>query len=225
MFGTIYALLRHERKYRAVHPCSGASYLAQGGSIVKRNQILTLNGAVIAAFVLNTGALADTSGSSAAHVYVTVAPNVSVGVLDSNLQLPDVQVGGITADVSFRVDSNEEAVTLGVATTALYKGGDPTNAAVAPLNVDQTIGATITAAHANPTQGASHVAQYNPTAIDFNGFIGFQTNDIPFESSQYRRFSQDVNVHVGWQQMNPEQPQGQYSGYVVLYTALLGVVD
>ena len=84
-----------------------------------------------------------------------------------------------------------------------YKGGDPTNAAVAPLMWIRRSVRPSRPPMPTRQQGASHVAQYNPTAIDFNGFIGFQTNDIPFESSQYRRFSQDVNVHVGWQQMNP----------------------
>ncbi len=156
------------------------------------------------------------------HVYVTVAPMVSVGVLGSNVQLPDISVGRFTADVGFRVDANVEDLALGVATTVLYKAGDPTNLEVPPLKVDQAIGATITADHANPLRGASNIAQYDSAAVDYNGFVAFRTNDIAFESSQNGRFSQDVNVHVGWQQTNPEQPQGEYSGYVVLYAALLG---
>lgn len=186
---------------------------------MKRN-VLTLSGATIAAALLSSSALADTANSVAAHVYVNVDPNVSVGVLTSNLQLPTVQVGTTTANVGFHVDANQENVWLGVTTTDLYKGDDPTNTSVNPLGVDLPMGATITPVNASPTQGASNVAVYNTSPTTYNGFNAYQTNYINFESSQNGDFSQDVQVTVGWDQNDPEQPQGEYSGYVVLYTAL-----
>ena len=88
-----------------------------------------------------------------------------------------------------------------------------------PSDVDTTIGATITPTNAQPTQGASNVATYGAVG-SYNGFDSYATNFINFESSQNADFSQDVSVHVGWLQSDPEQPQGEYSGYVVLYTAL-----
>lgn len=187
-----------------------------------KRSILTLCAAAMAALLVSGKSDAAQTADATEHVYVTVAPIVSVSVLGSDVHIPDITVGEFTADVGFRVDANVESLSLGVATTALYKAGDPTSLAVPPLKVDQTIGATITAEHANPLRGASNVAQYGATAINYNGFAAFRTNDIPFESSQNGRFSQDVNVHVGWQQTNPEQPQGEYSGYVVLYAALVG---
>ncbi|HKJ22841.1 MAG TPA: hypothetical protein VKA13_07105 [Gammaproteobacteria bacterium] len=186
---------------------------------MKRN-ILTLSGAGIAAAILSSSAFADLAGSTAAHVYVNVDPNVSVGVLTSNLQLPTVQVGTTTANVGFRVDANQENVWLGILTTDLYKGDDPTNSDVNPLGVDLPMGATITPDNATPTQGATNVAVYNTTPTTYNGFNAYQTNYVNFESSQNGHFSQDIHVAVGWDQNDPEQPQGEYSGYVVLYTAL-----
>ncbi len=186
---------------------------------MKRNR-LTLGGVGIAATVLTSGALADTFSSSQAHVYVTINSNVSVAILDANKQLSPIQVGTTTADVGFRVQANQQTLTLGVGATDLYKGGDPTNTEVTPLKVDESLGATISPTNANPTDGASNVARF-VSDITVNGMHGRRTNDISFESSQNGRFGQDVHVHLGWRQTDPVQPLGEYSGYVVLYTALL----
>jgi hypothetical protein len=174
---------------------------------------------------LSSSAFADRANEAMAHVYVDVDPNVSVMALTGNLGMGSVQTGQFGGNVVFRVDANEEAVLLGVATTHLYKGDDPTNTDVKPLPVDSSVGALIEPGNANPKRGASAMAQYTSEVsveTPYGTMQGLRTNDIEFESSQNGHFSQDVSVSVGWMQPDPEQTKGEYSGYVVLYTALVG---
>ena len=188
-----------------------------------KNKITILSGLVAA--TLSSSAFADTDGQAMAHVFVDVDPNIAVMALTGNVDLGSVQIGSFDGNAIFRVDANEEAVTLGVATTHLYKGNDPFNNEVAPLPVDTRRGAVIDPANANPMEGGSNVAQYGPGVVvdtSYGPMEGFRTNDITFESSQNGHFSQDVSVTVGWDQPDPEQVQGQYSGYIVLYSALVG---
>lgn len=184
-----------------------------------KRKILTLTGVAAAAAVLSTSAFADTASSTAAHVYVDVSPNVSSGVLTGNLALDSVQNGtNPTAHVGFTLDANQEQLWLAVQTTDLYKGDDPTSTYLLPVN--QPLGATIQPVKGNPTTGASNVGVYGATAVPYDGFNAYMTNYIEFESGQNGDFSQAVYVDVGWINDNPEQPTGEYSGYVVLYSAL-----
>ncbi len=191
---------------------------------ISRNVILSCAGLAVA--VLSSNAFADSANEAMAHVFVNVDPNISVQTLTGNVGLGTVQLGSFGGSATFQVDANEESVMLGVATTDLYKGDDPNNTDVKPLPVDLSLGATISPDSANPIQGGSNVAQYDTggTTIStpYGDMNGYRTNDITFESSQNGHFSQNVNVDVGWQQPDPEQPKGEYSGYIVLYTALVG---
>lgn len=190
---------------------------------IPRNSFLSCAGFAVA--VLSSNVFADVANDAMAHVFVNVDPNIAVSTLTANVGLGTVQLGSFGGNATFRVDANEESVMLGVATTDLYKGDDPTNTDVKPLPVDTSVGATISPDNANPIGGASNVAQYGDAvtiATPYGDMNGYRSNDIQFESSQNGHFSQDVNVGVGWQQPDPEQPKGQYSGYIVLYTALVG---
>jgi len=191
---------------------------------ISRNSILSCAGFAVA--ILSSNAFADTANEAMAHVFVNVDPNISVQALTGNVGLGTVQLGSFGGSATFQVDANEESVMLGVATTDLYKGDDPTNQEVNPLPVDLERGATISPDNANPLGGASNVAQYDTSgtivSTPYGDMNGYRTNDIQFESSQNGHFSQNVNVDVGWQQPDPEQPKGEYSGYIVLYTALVG---
>lgn len=196
-----------------------------------KRKILTISGAAIAAAVLSTSAYATDAQK---HVYVTVAPSITVSATGTstsssgnpmNVDLGS-QGGTFNQILDFRVDANVESLSLGVTTTNLYKGDDPTNADVAPLAVDTDHGVTITADNATPMAGASNSTTYSGadnSVTDGNGnaFPGQVSNNINFESSQNGDFSQAVHVDVGWV-VPPEQPQGEYSGYVVLHTALVG---
>ena len=178
----------------------------------------------VASLLMAGNAMADEASSAMAHVAITVSPNIAAGVLGATID-QSVQMGPFSAEIMFRVDANEEAVSLGVASSHLYKGDDPTLGEVAPLAVDQSGGVTIQPTHANPfSNGSNHASYSDPVVISTpkGDMDGFQSNSIAFESAQNGHFSQDVTVTTGWIQDDPEKPQGEYSGYVVLYTALLG---
>jgi len=168
--------------------------------------------------------MANETSSAMAQVSITVVPNITAGVVSAAMQ-PDVKVGPFSAEITFHVEANEEAVSLGVASTHLYKGDDLTLTEVAPLAVNTNAGVTILPKNANPLGGGqTHVSYGNAITISTprGEMHGFKSNSIAFESAQNGRFSQDVKVTTGWLQSDPEKPQGEYSGYVVLYTALLG---
>jgi len=176
----------------------------------------------VASLALVAGsAIADTSNDASAKVYVQVSPNVSVMFADAHVDLGTVQTGKFGGTATFRVDANEEAVILGVTATHLYKGdvceAEPE---VAPLPVNGD-GALVDPERANPFNSFSNMLSWaEPTShLDCEGM---RSIDIPYESAQNGHFSQDVDVSVSWDQPDPEQPQGEYSGYIILHTMLQG---
>jgi hypothetical protein len=164
-------------------------------------------------------ASADLQSNATAHVWVDVAANVAVTTIDSQVNLGSVQLGSFDANILFRVDANMENVDLWVYATKLYKGDDPTNSDVKPIEVNNTGGVVIAPKNANATKGGSNVAAYNGD-IELDGFSGYSFAPINFESSQNGHFSQDVNVTVSYIQDDPEKPMGEYSGKVRLYCML-----
>jgi len=173
----------------------------------------------VALMLFAGSAMADTEGMATAHVYVNVVPNVSVGVLTPNVDLFTIQTGLICGQIIFRIDANSEQVCLAVGPTYLYKGDDPTDPIVDPILVSVEDGALIEPTDANPLAGGSPFADYM-FAYNYNGFLGWQSEFICFESSQPGYFSQDVYVTVWWNQDDPEKPQGEYSGFVTLWATI-----
>ena len=162
-------------------------------------------------------ALADTAASATASVHALVNPNISMSATTAIVDAGTIQTGDFNAQVQFRVDANQEQLTLGCEATALYKGDDPTNTAVAPIPIDLARGCLIAPANANPLAGASNVAQFSGTpGAGIGAFPSFVTNAITFESSQAGVFSQPVFMTVWWNQNDPEKPTGEYSGKVKL---------
>lgn len=178
--------------------------------------------AITASLALVAGnVLADTSGDAAQKVFVNVDPNIAVTApTDPSTTMGAVQAGMFSGTVTFQVDANEEAVVLGVTATDLYKGDVcSANPDVTPIPVDTTTGATVAPAQANPLSGASNVLTW-ASQDTYLGCNGQRSEDVTFESSQSGHFSQAVPVTVNWNLTNPEQPKGEYSGYIILHTML-----
>lgn len=179
---------------------------------------------VLSLVAIAPGVYADTDSHSMAHVYVSVVSNISVQTLTSIVSLGDIQVGDISGTLGFRVDANMEAVALSVQASKLYKGSDPTNIEVAPIDFDAERGATYNADNANPLQGASNVApcSLGQRVVNVSEGMEFYTCDsIFFESSQDGHFSQDVEVELHWVQNDPEKTTGEYGGYVYFMASIL----
>jgi len=180
---------------------------------------------LIAAVLLSTVALvsasyADPESDDAAHVYVNVNPNIAVQA-PTTVDLGDLQTGTVSEDITFRIDANTEAVALRGFVTKLYKGDDPTGTEVAPIDVDTSAQLPMDPANANEIQGGDGIAAYQTTG-EYNGFLGDGTETLVFESSQDGHFSQDVTIRPTWVNLDNEKPQGEYSGFVVLYASVVG---
>ena len=171
-------------------------------------------------------ASADELGNASAHVYLNINPNISMSA-EGTVDGGTLQTGQASIDILFRIDANTEAVELSAFVSPLFKGNDPAGTEVAPIPVDLGAGVVMNPTAANEIQGGDGVAQYLGAAIDpwvapEGDFPGFETEALVFESSQNGHFSQDVLVTAAWENTDPEKPQGEYSGYVVLYG---GVVE
>ena len=174
---------------------------------------------LIAALLLTFGgvALADTEGHAVAHVYVQVDPNISCGAITPNVDLNTIQTGPFSGQIIYRIDANVERVAISVSTSMLYKGDDPTDPFATPIPVLLEDGALVEPTDANPIQGGSPILAYTGP-WDYEGFLGNMTEFRQYESSQRGFFSQDVYVTVSWIQADPELTQGEYSGFVAMWS-------
>ena len=163
---------------------------------------------------------ADPAGSATAHVFLQVNPNIAVQAIDANLNLGTLQTGDVSLPITFRIDANTEAVSIAGLVTDLYKGDDPTNKDVAPIVVDLSRGFPINPTNAHQLAGGSGIANYLDQ-LDFNGYNSHSTELLTFESSQNGHFSQDVFVSPSWLNTDNEKPQGEYSGFVVLFSSIV----
>ncbi len=159
---------------------------------------------------------ADLTGDATAHVYVDVVANIAVGVIDSNVDLGEIQTGDVVGEITFRIDANVEQVKLGVVASNLYKGDVPTGTAGYQIPVSGS-GAFVDPNAANPTEGGSKTLPWTTTqVVDADQWLYNSTGLQEYESNQGGHFSQDVDVTVTWNQPDPELPTGEYSGWVKL---------
>ena len=122
--------------------------------------------------------------------------------------------------VQFRIDANKEQVAIQIEATPLWKGDDPFNNEVAPIELCDSSAVEIDPEYANPIQGGDQFPSPIEGGSIINGSRSQRFEAIIFESSQNGHFSQDVDVTVCWDQRDPELPTGEYSGWVKL-TAML----
>ncbi len=169
-------------------------------------------------------AMADPTDSATSHVFLNIVENIAVSAIDSNIAAANLQTGEVSLPITFRVDANTEAVDLSVLVTKLYKGDDPAGTEVKPID-EAGGGVAIDPANANEMNGGDGFAEFETAGsitTEKGTFVGSQTQEVIFESSQNGHFSQDVEVIPTWSNSDDEKPVGQYSGYVVLYAAVVG---
>jgi hypothetical protein len=169
--------------------------------------------------VLAVGAEAEDHGHATAHAHVLVNPTIAAVALTPNVDLGTVQIGLVPGILVFRVDANVERVDLWCVATYLYKGNDPQDPTVDPIGLFREAGVTIEPTNAAPIQGGPNVAPFLETT-DINGFTGWISDKITFESSQPGLFSQDVVLRITWDQPDPEKPRGEYSGWVIFWAGI-----
>lgn len=176
--------------------------------------------AILTALVLTSGvALADLQGEAVAHVYVDVVANVAVGVETAVVDLGAVQTGLFAGEVIFRVDANQETLDLQCAVTNLYKGDSVTAEAIIPIAT--ALGVLVEPENGNEIEAGDNILPYADTPITINGLAGLLTEIGRFESGQAGHFSQNVFVTFAWDQIDPELPMGEYSGFCALRAMIL----
>lgn len=180
---------------------------------------------VLLSIVASVGiASADPTANAMAHVYMNIDPNISVQAVDSNISAGTLQTGDRSVPITFRIDANTEAVSMSALVTKLYKGDDPRNTEVTPIPVNLSAKVIMQPDNANPINGGSNEASYigdGSVTTSKGTFAGSLTEQIIFESSQDGHFSQNVEITPTWTNEDNEKPTGQYSGYVVLYSAVV----
>lgn len=175
--------------------------------------------AILTALVLTSGvALADLQGEATAQVYVDVVANVAVGVETAVVDLGQVQTGLFSGEVIFRIDANQETLDLQAAVTNLYKGDSATADAVIPIAT--AAGVLVQPENGNEIEAGDNILAYT-TAATINGLAGMETEIGTFESGQAGHFSQNVYVTFTWDQIDPELPMGEYSGFCALRAMIL----
>lgn len=160
---------------------------------------------------LASASYADLTSNAAALVKVHVDPNIAVRVISKDIG-GNLQTGVIEIPIVFRVDANSQYIKLSTLVTNLYKAGDATNPDVKPiLAVAGSVPVDVT----DGTDGSLLLS----TATTYGDFAALASAEETFESSQNGHFSQEVELTPSWNNDDPEKPQGDYSGYVVLYAA------
>lgn len=180
---------------------------------------LVISAIALAAGLYGATALADTEGSASTHVFVDVTANLAIqppsGDIDLGDQMTDFQGAAI-----FRVDANSQSLSLTCGASALYKGNDASGTEVLPLPVNTAAGCSVVPANGNRMGGLPNTLQFGEEGEFIDNFLVMKTENGDFESSQNGHFSQDVTLMVDW--IIPlEQPQGEYSGIVALWAAII----
>lgn len=189
------------------------------GVAVRMIRCITSSVLGVGLLALICAAAAEDIGHATAHAHVVVNPNLAVVALTPNVDLGTVQVGTFPGVIVFRVDANVETISLWCVGTYLYQGNDPRGPQIEPIGLFRDGGARFEPTSANPIQGGSNVAPFLET-VDFNGFTGWISDRIAFESSQPGYFSQDVILTLSWDQPDPEKPRGEYAGWVILWASV-----
>lgn len=176
--------------------------------------------------VLGVSAFADEIAKPvSAKVLLNIDPNIALNVLTGIVDGGSLQLGDKEVQITFRVDANTEAVELYGLVTQLWKGNDPSGTEVRPI--DPVGGLQIDPDNANEVLGGNGFAGLVGAMGDgsWDGpegtFPGQFTRAVVFESSQNAHFSQDVIVSAKYNNSDAEKPRGEYSGYVVLYGAVV----
>ena len=159
----------------------------------------------------------QTSGSHEVKVEAQVVPNIAVsGPVDyQNIgQVAAGDAGAIVALIPFRIHANTEAVKIQICATDLYKGNDPTSPYIIPLSSDDP---ELVSTEAEAVGQADNTLPWDlASPYASHGQSGMCTQALIFESGQNGTFSIDFSVKLGWQNEDPELPQGFYTGYVKL---------
>jgi hypothetical protein len=169
--------------------------------------------------MIGSAAYAQTSSSAIAQVRVQLLPKISVSAVTQVVDLGSLRSGTMGANVVYHVDANRSEVTAFVEVSDLYRMQDP-SVQVGPIPLNKAAGILV-----QQGSGASwHVAN-SRLSISAPGSVidGHPTykSDVGHLTSTRSIFSNNVIVHVTWEQNDPDRTPGEYRGVVRLTTTIL----
>jgi hypothetical protein len=181
---------------------------------------LALGALTLAIGLYGSAANADLLASSSSHVFVDVTANIAIAPPLGDVDLGD-QMNDFTGAAVFTVDANSQDVYLTCGASNLYKGNDPLGTEVKSLAVNLSAGCRVNPANGNRMAGLDNTLAFQSGEEEIiDGFPVAKSEQGHYESSQNGHFSQDVTIIVDWD-IPLEQPQGEYSGIVALWGAIL----
>lgn len=178
--------------------------------------------ALLAGIIIGFGsaAHAQTSSSAVAQVRVQILPKVSVSAVTQLVDLGSFRTGAMGANLVYHVDANGSQVAVFVEVSDLHRMQGPPATRVEPIPLN-------TSAEIEVRQGSGaswHPANYRLSITSTGSAIdGFPTHksDVGHLASSRSIFSEDVIIHVTWDQKNPDRAPGEYRALVRLTTTVL----
>ena len=164
-------------------------------------------------FFVSPAVFADTEGDATATATVEIVPNITVGPTPNGADMGQIQTGEFSGTFGFQVDSNVQYVDIQISATNLYKGGESTSEEQIPV-------ADTVPVEVDPTCAVPQLLAYDGTTVVINDLDGKVTAFGTFESGQDSHFSCGVDAVVTWDQIDPEQPEGDYMGFVKIYAMI-----
>ena len=141
-------------------------------------------------------------------------PNIVVSPLQPVVFVGRLQPGRIPGQVTFRVDSNYEEISVQVSCTHLYRDGSPASGQVISVAGP---GAMVYPENGNEIYGGfDDLLEWQAAYTAPDGAMGNTTAAGIFESGQNGMFGQNVTVDIAWNMADEELASGEYSGYVRL---------
>jgi hypothetical protein len=184
--------------------------------LVQTSLVCFLVGAAVILATAPPGS-AQTKASATAKVVVNIRPSVAVEADAAIVDAGSVRTGEFSATLGFRVRASGPTVALYVRASELHKGDTP-GGSVAPIPLETSRGATITASGASPLSGT--VAPFTSVGT-VGGFPTWTTASLSFQSPGATSFHEDVRVTVSWRQDDTAKPPGEYAGRVQLTAMVL----
>ncbi len=149
---------------------------------------------------------------------------IAVTPTDPTVQISASSLGDFSGSFSFFIESNTPGVSVHAIITKLYKGTDPNDTTVKPIDVNTASGVEFSPFSANASAGSDLNATFTSTTTinkPSGLFEAHQTELVNLESSQAGVFNQDVEVTATWTIDNTARPAGVYGGYVQLFVSAI----
>jgi hypothetical protein len=161
-------------------------------------------------------AAGGSSASATVMVMCTIPPDMAVTPLEAVADAGIIRTGAFSITCDYEVRANMQNVQLFVEQSPLFKAGDPTGNAVAPIPIDTSKGVTVQPANGNAKGGHGNMLTFVGNGAAIQGFQTLKTEVVTFSSRQNGVFNQQVGVTCWWSQPDPQKPPGEYSGVVRL---------